>query len=58
MTSITTLHTEETQADHVDDGSKAGADQKAHALPGGRREEVRKVGGGGYVITMSNHGSK
>jgi len=31
----------------------------AHALPGGRREEIRVVGGGeGYVITMSNHGSK
>jgi hypothetical protein len=49
----------------VDDGNKAGADQKAHALPGGRREEVREVGGGrreegggGYVITMCNHGSK
>jgi hypothetical protein len=29
-------------------------------MPGGRMEEVRKGerGGGGYVITMSNHGSK
>ena len=61
MTSITTSHIGQIQADNSDDGSKAGEDQQVHALPGGRREEVWEVGGrggGGCVITMSNHGSK
>jgi hypothetical protein len=32
------------QPDHVDDGSKAGTDQKAYAMSGGGREEVREGG--------------
>ena len=41
LTSITTLHKEEIRTDHVNDGSKAGADQNTYALPGGGREELR-----------------
>ena len=61
LTSITTLHIEEIQADHID-GSKTGTDQMANAMPEGRREVGGRGGGGGggggYVITTSNRGSK
>ena len=42
LTSITTLHIDEIQADHVDDGSKARAYQKAYPRPGGGKAEVRE----------------